>query len=387
MKYLVRVGSGGYAEKEGEPKDPSGQPLRPWAVTPTDHVVYSDWQTTTSGLEALMQIRMTGWDKKTTLRSYDKMMSQKRRRDFETLLASDAKAHPDCVLPAVNLVTKGMKDYVGSNKKDMEEAGGVIKLRCFSDTASARLGSLEQGAKLQDKEAWELALKTCEGSDVARILGIQTSIANVLSRTKKFNDTQSRLYKDTAAKVAPKSGYLHSWFNDDTARGRQASSGGSPTSVPGILNPGAVTQGEGEKRIRGIDQWKQVEGSTFVKGVDMRNLVFGAGRSGTTGELLKAFRVFAGVDDREHFKQYLLAIVIYLVGGGHHTCHEIFSVANLLLASNGPQSVSTLSREAYVPGRYLPYLPDSYTRTPGFEALKNKYYDICAMGHLHAIYV
>ena len=75
----------------------------------------------------------------------------------------------------------------------------------------------------------------------------------------------------------------------------------------------------------------------FVKGIDMRNLVFGAGRSGTTGELLKTYRTFGRNDDGESFKQYLLAIVVYLVGGGHHTCHEIFSVANLLIGSNGPR--------------------------------------------------
>ena len=67
------------------------------------------------------------------------------------------------------------------------------------------------------------------------------------------------------------------------------------------------------------------------------NAVFGAGRSGTTGELLKTYRTFGSTAVDETFKQYLFASVVYLVGGGHHTCHEIFSVANLLTPGGGPK--------------------------------------------------
>jgi len=119
----------------------------------------------------------------------------------------------------------------------------------------------------------------------------------------------------------------------------------------------------------------------------------GAGRSGTTGELLKTYRVFGGIDSGEPFKQYLLAIVVYLVGGGHHTCHEIFSVANLLVGCNGPSgngakaSIASIVRDAYVPGKYLKHLPASYITTGHFEALREKYYDIAMLGHLHGTFV
>jgi hypothetical protein len=84
---------------------------------------------------------------------------------------------------------------------------------------------------------------------------------------------------------------------------------------------------------------------------------------------------------------------VYLIGGGHHTCHEIFSVANLLVGSNGPRgnrpyaSVATLASDAYVPGKYLKHLPSSYTSTTHFKALAEKYYDIAYMGHLHGTFV
>ncbi len=125
----------------------------------------------------------------------------------------------------------------------------------------------------------------------------------------------------------------------------------------------------------------------------MRNIAFGAGRSGTTGELLKTYRTFGSTDMDESFKQYLLAIVVYLVGGGHHSCHEIFSVANLVAGAGGPKtgadfdSVSAIVRGAYVPGKYVKHLPASYLGSEHFGALKEKYYDIAMLGHLHATFV
>jgi len=89
----------------------------------------------------------------------------------------------------------------------------------------------------------------------------------------------------------------------------------------------------------------------------------------------------------------VFAIVVYLVGGGHHTCHEIFSVANLLVGCNGPSgngakaSIASIVRDAYVPGKYLKHLPTSYITTGHFEALREKYYDIAMFGHLHGTFV
>jgi hypothetical protein len=219
-----------------------------------------------------------------------------------------------------------------------------------------------------------------------------------MSKTVPFAPDKQAIYNDSAIKVAPASSeeqkrYLYDWFSSDATRGRAKGAGAQATSVPGITSPGVVTVGPDETRIRGSDEWKRVEGSSFVKGVDTRNLVFGAGRSGTTGEVLKTYRAFGGTDTGEMFKEYLLAIVIYLVGGGHHTCHEIFCVANLLMGADGPAEkdaeptpVATLARDAYVPGGYLKYLPDSYVNTPHFALLKEKYYDIAKIGHLHGTF-
>jgi len=400
VKYLLRDDEKGFKEVDGEPLN-----LRPWALTADGRVVWGEWKSNGGGgLTGIMQLAYGGMKTKVGLRTYDKSVSQTRRREFETALARDAAAHPECCIESVNRVSEGLKAYVaerGVARKDVDTlaaADDVVKARCYNDTGSGRLGTISQKNALGAGAAWRIALDVLGGTDIAKILGIQVCFANTLSKTLGYSPDQGRVYKDAACKVAPSQGYLYKWFdptnasNDGFLRGRQKSAGAVATSTPGLLATPGGGAGE-EERKRGIDEWKRVEGSKFVEALDMRNMVFGAGRSGTTGELLKTYRVFGGIDSGEPFKQYLLAIVVYLVGGGHHTCHEIFSVANLLVGCNGPAgngakaSIAAIVRDAYVPGKYLKHLPASYITTGHFEALREKYYDIAMLGHLHGTFV
>jgi hypothetical protein len=407
MKYLFRDGNSGFKEVQGEPVDKAG-PFRPWALTPDDRVVYAEWKQTGSGVQSIFDLAFSGFQQRTSLRTYDKAASQTRRREFETALARDAGAHIECVKPALDSVTHGLQMYMmqraqevgGGINEVIEKAGNVVKTRCYSNTGSGRMGTeAERPAKGSD--AWDLAFRVLQGADIPKIIGVQTALANVLTRDLKFNWGQEKVYKDTANKVAPSQGYLYSWFDatqgtalDGERRGREKTGGATPTTTPGLTNPGQVANDGGEARKRGIDEWQRNKtASPFLKGIDDRNMVFGAGRSGTTGELLKAYRTFGSTAIDEAFKQYLLACVVYLVGGGHHTCHEIFSVANLLTPGGGPKepnaklsSISSLVRGAYVPGKYVRHLPDSYLVTRHFQALQEKYWDIAMLGHLHGTF-
>lgn len=402
MTYLMKDDAVGYKEVQGQPLDGRNQPYRPWGLTPDGQVVFSEWKPGRDGLTGMMELVLGKMHGKAALRSYSKAVSQTRRREFETALARDAAAHPECAMPAVNLVSAGLRAYLleresaHPREKVLKDADSCVKARCYNDTGSGRLGTNGDAAGLPGGSALENAMRTLEGNDIAKILGIQVAFANTLSKTLGYNVDQARIHEHAANQVAPSQGYLYSWFDkkqgtprDNQLRGRQSAGDAAPTTAPGLM-----PSGDGpESRKRGADLWTRVEGSGFVKGIDSRNMIFGAGRSGTTGELLKTYRAFGGSDSGESFKQYLLAIVVYLVGGGHHTCHEIFSVANLLVGSNGPRggrgyaSVATLVKDAYVPGKYLKHLPDSYLNTPHFQALAEKYFDIAYLGHLHGTFV
>lgn len=409
MKYLKRDDSAGVVSVEGEPVDGQRQPLRPWALTASGDVVYADWRQ--KGLDSQSTVVNSALlDRWRLLVAYDQQMSQRRRRIFETALAQDAAAHPECCRDAVNQVSLKLIEFVEKHLKETHGAkahvGQVIRQRCYSDTGSGRLGTADDGDKLSDEAAWQQALDTLkQGASIAKTLGIHNALANVLTRHLAMDQSRDAVYKATAARVSPSDGWLYKWFKqgnsdedkqeDGFRRGRAKVSGGAESTVlPGITRTGDMAVSDAELRKRGVDEWKRVESSPFVKGIDQRNLVFGAGRSGTTGELLKAYRTFGAVDDGEQFKQYLLAIVVYLVGGGHHSCHEIFSVANLLVGAGGPRastsqyaSVAALARDAYVRGKYVKHLPEAYLNTQHFAALREKYYDIAVLGHLHGTFV
>lgn len=399
MKFLLREGNAGYRTVDGEPLDAKRQPFRPWMLTTGGDVVYAEWKDRVPAAPNSL------------LKPYDKLVSQSRRRQFDTLLARDAQAYPEYSREAVSMVSQNLIRFVEDRMDPlhalMRPLGKVIRDRCFSNTGSGRLGTTRDGQISDDEEVWEdVLLVLNSANDIPKILNIQNALTNVLTRNSHFALDKSRkeIYMATAARVTPTEGYLHSWFKpgnseedkteDGLRRGRAKADGRSvPSSLPGVMSAGDADGGsQAEARIRGIDTWTPKAGTGFVNALELRNLVFGAGRSGTTGELLKVYRTFGRMDCDEQFKQYLFAILAYLVGGGHHSCHEVFNVANLLVGVNGPRngrvaaSVADLVRGAYVPGKYIKHLPDSYLKSPHFEKLKEKFYDIAVLGHLHGTF-
>ena len=148
MKYLFRDGDSGFKEVQGDPGNKDG-PFRPWALTPDGRVVYAEWKQTGSGVQGIFDLAFSGFQQRTALRTYDKAVSQTRRREFETELARDAGAHVECVKPALDSVTQGLQMYMmqyahtvtGGVTVMIEKAGDVIKARCYSNTGSGRLGT------------------------------------------------------------------------------------------------------------------------------------------------------------------------------------------------------------------------------------------------------
>ena len=87
--------------------------------------------------------------------------------------------------------------------------------------------------------------------------------------------------------------------------------------------------------------------------IQQRNLIFGAGPSGSTGTLLQAGKLFGNLDG-ELLQQYVLAIVAYLVGGGMHSYHEVMVIARM---AGCP----------YKDGAYVPSLPGNFLRSADYE--------------------
>jgi hypothetical protein len=176
------------------------------------------------------------------------------------------------------------------------------------------------------------------------------------------------------------------WFDDKAKRGRmdspaQIAKAVKPTNTPGIapLNTSQTSnmQPPAQSRTRGVDQYlrdpnrtREPNADAYYDDADLRNTLFGAGISGTTGTLLQAARAFGGILNGDLLKQYVLAIVGYLVGGGMHSYHESMAIASRVGLP-------------YNPGAYMPSLPVSFIYSPQFGDWRDRYYDVVVLGATH----
>ena len=170
---------------------------------------------------------------------------------------------------------------------------------------------------------------------------------------------------------------------DPRFRGRTDTGEPQKTSKPGILVDGPnipdvkidaclarldLTVGaiqSTEERARGVDRYTPDFNSmspVFRQSVEGSITGFGAGPSGTTGTLLQSANTFTTLEG-EDLKRYVFACVAYLVGGGMHTCHEVFTTAHLLGLP-------------YDEGKYRRSLPTGFQSTPEYDAWRMEFYDL-----------
>ncbi|WP_157235158.1 hypothetical protein [Methylosinus sp. LW4] len=123
---------------------------------------------------------------------------------------------------------------------------------------------------------------------------------------------------------------------------------------------------ETEPRKRGIEKFEGTfaESSPFFKKMQENNLFCSAGLSGSTTTLLLAASFFAEIDNQlEDAQIYLLAIIGYLVGGGMHSCHEIFETAERIGIP-------------YTVGKYEQSLPNVLKNHPLYTRWKSEFGDV-----------
>jgi hypothetical protein len=191
---------------------------------------------------------------------------------------------------------------------------------------------------------------------------------------------QWRLMQATAEQVRPESLFSARF------RGRKDKKPDEfgPTARPGLLpettkiNPAEAVRRVGltleqmsspEDRIRGMDRYIPDLGSMapeFKDAIERYNLNFGAGPSGTTGTLFTSaigFGNLAGDD----LKRYLLACIAYLVAGGMHTCHEVFTTFNFLFPEGS---------KPYRDAKYDGCLPLKFRTTREYSNWKAEFHDI-----------
>ena len=372
-RFLIRsfTDSMGYTALERHdgtlPRTPQ-ESYVPWAVTPGGDVVYAKtgehtWRGGGGG--------KTG----PSLRPYDTLMSQNRRKLAESELGLFALNHPNLTEDAVNRVTAGIQSYHDRfylTQRDLLTTTIATQIGAYFYTSGrfgfGRISEAPPGTPEQVRR------------------GIMHALVNgALAQKMSIHDAFGR--KILVALRGPQlTAFDHwgpilrqDWFDVIAKRGRVNVPGSRPTTTGGIVPPslggsvGTTTQ----SRNRGADMFARDQNRTrepaadqYYDDLDARNLLFGAGISGTTGTLLQSAFAFAEVLRGEALKQYVLAIVGYLVGGGMHSFHESMAVAHK-------------AGLPYTPGLYLPSLPESFINSHQGRGWALKYYDIVTLGATH----
>lgn len=336
----------------------------PWAVTASGQPVYIDCE------KDLLALRRPV---PTPLRPYTPAISMERRRRCQTALGEIALNQRAVTQAALAKVSLGAIEYVQQclreGKLIKDEVSTCVAKYMYSKAGFGRLGQPEDCPK--DPQAlFDTCLRTLASGSLPAVLATHDFMGRVIFAKLKGTEGQQAVFNNVGAKVRPASvfgGKGDTPEKIEQLRGRTARPGTTaPTTAPGLMP--ATTPGSTQLRERGADKWMPTTEKAPQATIDIqqRNLIFGAGPSGSTGTLLQAAMLFGNLDD-QLLRQYVLAVVGYLVGGGMHSYHEVMVIARM---AGCP----------YKDGAYVPSLPDSLLRTPAFTAWRNEFWDIVVLG-------
>jgi hypothetical protein len=340
----------------------------PWAMNSVGQVVYVDCTTDKMAMRAPVPASLT---------PYSPALSIERRRRCQSELGDLALNQVSFTAPAVLKVSLGVIGYIQQCLRQ-DKLAPLIKTEVaactgkymYSASGFGRLG--QPSDKPGDEDTlYRTCLSTLSQGALPSVLAIHDFMGRIVFAKLKGSEGQLALFNSVGAQVRP--ALLFGDPSTDKAekieqlRGRTARIGApGPTKAKGLLPP---SEGDNyQERERGSDRWMPTESNMPNSTIDImqRNLVFGAGPSGSTGTLLQAAKLFGSLDD-EGFKQYVLAVVGYLVGGGMHSYHEVMTIARL---AGCP----------YEDGKYLAALPASFLRSTACETWCHAYWDIVMLG-------
>jgi hypothetical protein len=390
----------GYIEREGELPRNRNACYVPWAITDLGKVVYAP-------IEA-----SRGKPSNPGLKVYDSQVSKARRKLCHTELGLIALQNPDLSRTAVTKVTSGVCWFLFRRLRDDPKIRETFRARVgkyLYGTSYMSFGRLSDGDAPEEDAVWNQALATLrKGAPIESILNIHDGVGRgILGQ----GDSEHASYSAWADKLRADA---EGEFINEKWRGRQKKEKTEykPTSVPGNLSSEvAVGMPTVQAHNRGVDMYSRIapsappedstvrpeaSGNVYFEQLDLRNELFGAGPSGTTGTALAAAFAFGNFgSEGEDFKQYLFALIGYLIGGGNHSLHESLSVLRLIgleynagtmLGYDYTDSPARTDAEGLVRAsvsRSFPLLPSSFLGSQHFRSWRDNYHDVVMLGGTH----
>ena len=186
----------------------------------------------------------------------------------------------------------------------------------------------------------------------------------------------------------------------------------APSSLPGNITQARPDFPNIQSRTRATEWYQRVpieprpndvkvtaetSGNIYYEQLDLRNELFGAGPSGSVCGALSAAFTFGGFGPKsELFKEYLFAIIGYLVGGGMHSLHEVLTPLRMLgleyntgtlLTYDYSNSPAADDSKGLVKGmaskNIFPLLPQKFLRSKQLKNRLNEHGDIAVSGGTH----
>lgn len=382
----------GYTEKSGRPSSGSYA----IALTKEGRPVFGTQKAPPS---TLAKLGMMG---------YDDEVERQRRLLAETALAQIVLERPRYVQRTIDHVSTMILGYWSRKKltlgDSLEKFSKVVtesQKYLYGETSFGRRNvselaptknSTDYRAFAGVVDAW-FSFLGGSARNIPQIMNLHDQFLRLFERVFKDTDPTYNLRLEKARNVIrPK------WYEDTKERGRinvddhisnlQKNTGfkgtmprpATPTAMPGLLStdftipmvgplercgldPGEMTL---ESRKRGRDMFlpnASVMNAEFRKVLGENNLPYSASASGTTSTLFMSAITFAELAGLEDKKEYLLACIAYLVGGGMHTCHEVFWTGRLIGIP-------------YTDGKYAETLPRSFTGSRDYEKWTEEFWDI-----------
>jgi hypothetical protein len=349
------------------------------------------------------------------LRPYDTVVSQERRRLCHTHLGMIALTRLEFSRPAVTQVSSGACWFL------------FRKLRTdpqIKKTFAEKVGKYLYGMKYMsfgrisdstpthgDNQVWQQSLGALQvGRPLETVLNIHDGVGRLLLGVGDLEYPTYTLWRDRMRAEGEGEIINEKW------RGRKKKQEGefTPTTLPGNVAAGqlgASSLATLQRRNRGVDMYERIQplpppggvqvrretsGNVYYDQLDLRNELFGAGPSGTTGTTLAAGFAFGRFTlGSERMKEYLFAIIGYLVGGGMHSLHESLSILRLLgleyntgtlLGYDFSNSPARTDSEGLVRGQVtnkFPLLPQRFLDSTLFQEWRDEYYDVVVLGGTH----
>lgn len=346
-----------------------GRCFVPYAITDERKVIYSNY-----GEHLGFNHNVDG----VRLKPYDCQTSLSRQQEYQSLLTSLILKDPSITKDAVDNVSGGVINFIKlihiENGRDFSDFIKKTIGHYFWTNGRHSFGriSLDNVESIDSEDVLKTILQTLKAGTIEQKLAIHDAIGRKVLLSHECE--QREKYLSLAETVR------QDWFDDPQTRGRiRKKSPVLPCETIGLL-PSDSHLNQPEKvqsRQRAIDifirdekRMSHPQANDYYDDLDTRNLLFGAGISGTTGTLFQAAEAFGQLQTTELKKQYCAAILGYLVGGGMHSYHEVMAVAEKVGIP-------------YKPGSFMESLPESIFNNDEFKNLSAQYYDVAVLGATH----